>query len=26
MNKQTRRDFLKVLGTTAGSLMLPRAV
>ena len=26
MNKQTRRDFLKVLGMTAGSLMLPEAV
>ena len=26
MNKQTRRDFLKVLGVTAGSLMLPGAV
>ncbi len=26
MNKQTRRDFLKVLGMTAGSLMLPGAV
>jgi len=26
MNKQTRRDFLKVLGMTAGSLMLPKAV
>jgi len=26
MNKQTRRDFLKVLGLTAGSLMMPKAV
>ena len=26
MNKQTRRDFLKVLGLTAGSMMMPKAV
>ncbi len=26
MGKQTRRDFLKVLGLTAGSLMMPKAV
>ncbi len=26
MNKQTRRDFLKVLGLSAGSLMIPQAV
>jgi len=26
MNKQTRRDFLKVLGVTAGSLIVPGAV
>ena len=26
MSKQTRRDFLKVLGLTAGSLMMPQAV
>jgi len=26
MGKQTRRDFLKVLGLTAGSLMMPQAV
>ena len=26
MNKQTRRDFLKVLGLAAGSLMMPQAV
>jgi arylsulfatase A-like enzyme len=26
MNKQTRRDFLKVLGLAAGSLILPQAV
>ncbi len=26
MNKQTRRDFLKVLGMTAGSLIIPKAV
>jgi len=26
MGKQTRRDFLKVLGLTAGSLLMPKAV
>ena len=26
MGKQTRRDFLKVLGLTASSLMMPQAV
>ena len=26
MNKQTRRDFLKLLGLTAGSLMMPQAI
>ena len=26
MKKQTRRDFLKVMGLTAGSLMMPKAV
>jgi len=26
MKKQTRRDFLKMLGLTAGSLMMPKAV
>jgi len=26
MKKQTRRDFLKVMGLTAGSLMMPQAV